>query len=62
MSDNDKKTLRDNLEKFLKKLKNPMRNHLIIYYSLQAENIDLQFNDAMLISLGFRPCSHCYPK
>jgi len=39
-----------------------MRSYLLIYYSLQAGNIDLQLKDTVLDALGFRPCSHCYPK
>lgn len=62
ISENDKKELINNLNKFLKKFKNPMRSYLLIYYSLQAGNIDLQLKDTVLDALGFRPCSHCYPK
>ena len=62
ISENDKKELINNLNKFLKKFKNPMRSYLLIYYSLQAGNIGLQLKDTVLDALGFRPCSHCYPK
>ena len=62
ISDDDKEILRHNLGDFLKKIKNPMRNCLLVYYSLQAGNIDMHFKDTTLDALGFSPSSHCYPK
>ena len=62
ISDSDKRELRGNFDIFLKIFKYPMRYCLLIYYSLQAGNTELQFEKTMLEELGFRSCSYCYPR